>query len=406
MYYTLFILLLSLSTGDLLAGGHIGAGGLSDMQDRPRGAVSGVIPAGRGVIQQQQQQQLGQQNGMQGQQGFQQMQQQVQQMIQAAGRAADSPNRGKADKPLEIMKESEKFFNEANKSTSEAFKQMQQNFAQSAEKAKPLPDNTKITEGIAEDQQKLAEANAKAPPVGSEIVADLIKGQNDFGNTKVAILAQQGAQMAPPPPTVFSQPEPKQTLGDKLRQLAGNTVPGPGTRSTFSNGDSLTGGINEAIPALPGQRIGENNIGHAFMSSRGASFVPDRIDVASRGMTESSSSETSAAASVALGGSSAGSGFAANNFTVARSSSGSGSSDSGVFGVTLGETGTVPARRAARGAVTEDRGPASVEANTVDSIDNVIVQEVPLMPKKARKKGRGVKNQIQRLVPRQAKTAR
>lgn len=215
--------------------------------------VSGVIPgAGRGAI-------LGAQGaGQQGALGQQQGQGQAQgQLAQQLGallggastQSAGSASRQKAQAVLEIQTKNAQFFENATKSSAEAFKQIQQSFSTGLEKLKPNPDNNKITEGLAEDQQKLAEANAKAPPVGSDIVADLIKGLVERSDTDTKTIAQIGLQMAPPAPRSFARGPARRTIASQLEQLQLASI--PAARSEFSAGDRLVGDANTAIPALP-----------------------------------------------------------------------------------------------------------------------------------------------------------
>lgn len=220
-------------------------------------AVSGVIPGiGRGAIlgqvgaAQGQQAQIGQQQG----QPNAQLAQQLGQLLGGAATTSKSSSRVAAERPLQIAAETAKFFDAASKANADAFKQIQQSFTQSLDKTKPNPDNTKITEGLAEDQLKRAEANAKAPPVGSEVVADLIKGLVEAGDTQVKMFAQIGLQMAPPPPRAAAQASARKTIADQLASLDNLLATTMAPRSTFSAGSTLTGDITSAIPLIPNGR--------------------------------------------------------------------------------------------------------------------------------------------------------
>ena len=219
--------------------------------------VSGTIPGvGRGAIlgaqgaAQGQQAQLGQQPGQQNQQ----LAQQLGQLMASATAAKSSSSRIAAERPLQIAAESAKFFDAASKANADAFKQLQQSFSQSQDKNKPNPDNTKITEGLAQDQQRLAEANAKAPPVGSAVVADLIKGLVEAGDTQVKMFAQLGLQMAPPPPGATPQASVKKKIADQLANLGSLLATTTTPRSTFSGGATLSGDNSSAIPVITNRR--------------------------------------------------------------------------------------------------------------------------------------------------------
>lgn len=392
-----YILSLALLGGGSVARaeGHVSAENSRGIGSGIPSSTSGVIPGiSRGAVQGQGQGQQGLQNlqGNQNQDRLGQMLQSIKGMNQSAsgggaagggGGGGAGRGAGKGDGPIEIGKKASEFFEQATKANSEAFKQLNQSFQQSQDKNKPNPDNAKITEGLAEDQQKLAEANAKAPPVGSEIVADLIKGINERSDTAVKTTAQIGLQMAPPAPGTFAAPAPKTSIADRLQGLQLASV--PATRSTFSAGDKLIGGVNEAIPALPGGRIGANNIGHAFMaSSSGSSSIPQRIDTPARGAFDDSSSGGGNGGSF----SNSGSGFAPNNFNIVRASGSSGgSSGSSVFD------------NVGKDSRSADRVPSSVKASAVGAIDGMIGGGAEDAPAVKKRSGRGARDQLLRRVP-------
>ena len=180
----------------------------------------------------------------------------------ASSGGGNSGARQSAEKILEIGKTATQSLSQAADKFSEAVQKNQQSFQQQMSQPQP-EEKSKLLEDLSAGLQKRQEASEKAPPVGSDLVKQILEGTGKLSDTTVDILKQKAIALQPEGPRPPGKQDSGMTLADRLRAYVSDR---PSTRPTASQAlvraDQIMAPPDAKIPSLEGD--GHQHTGNGF----------------------------------------------------------------------------------------------------------------------------------------------